>query len=124
MKMKMWIAFLMFTLQYATASAITVCDLKWQAQMEMNLISSNIANVNTTRTPEGGPYQKQMLLCEDVFCEVVELASTVFKKYEPDHPDATEFGVVNYPDINLGQELEDMIAAIQKYEEAAILCPD
>jgi flagellar basal-body rod protein FlgC len=122
--MKIWIAFLMFTFQYATASSITACDLKWQARMEMNLISSNIANANTTRTPEGGPYQRQVLICEDTLCEVLELGSVIYMKYEPDHPDASEYGIVTYPDINVESEMQDLIQANRRYEAAASICPD
>ncbi len=123
--MKIWIAFLLFVFQYATASAITACDLKWRAKMEMNVISSNVANINTTRTPSGGPYERQILVCEEteIGCNV-ETIGNVVMKYEPEHPDASNSGMVAYPDINLVEELSDMIAALEQYESAAESCPD
>ncbi len=107
-------------------------------RMRMNTISSNIANIGTTRTPEGGPYRRKDVVLEAMpearsFGEI--LTSTPQKdiarvqvtdvaldrkaplmKYEPDHPDADENGMVAYPNINLMEEMANMIQASRAYE--------
>jgi flagellar basal-body rod protein FlgC len=104
----------------------------------MNTISSNIANINTTRTPEGGPYRRKDVVFEAIpdaksFGEVllsqpdrniqrvqvtdvhVDRGAPLLK-YEPDHPDANEQGYVAYPNINLMEEMANMIQATRAYE--------
>ena len=107
-------------------------------QMRMNTINSNIANVNTTRTPEGGPYRRKDVVLESVpdaksFGEILTtqpqkdvarvLVTDVavdrkapLMKYEPDHPDANEDGYVAYPNINLMEEMANMIMTTRAYE--------
>lgn len=104
----------------------------------MGAISSNIANAQTTRTPEGGPYRKKEVVfgsepARESFGEILEgeldekaqsvHATEVISsdkppvlKYEPDHPDANEKGYVAYPDINVMSEMADMISASRAYE--------
>lgn len=104
----------------------------------MNTISSNIANINTTRTPEGGPYRKKEVIFEAIpdgktFGEVLTQTSgepidrvqvtdisvdrkEPLYKYEPDHPDANQDGYVAYPNINLMEEMTNMIQATRAYE--------
>ena len=107
-------------------------------RMRMNTISSNIANINTTRTPEGGPYRRKDVVFEAMpearsFGEIVtskpdsevqrvQVSDVVVDrkapllKYEPDHPDADENGYVAYPNINLMEEMTNMIQATRSYE--------
>lgn len=108
-------------------------------RMRMNTISSNIANINTTRTPEGGPYRRKDVLFESMpevrnFGEILGVNSpradmqrvqvtdvisdrkAPMLKYEPDHPDANEEGYVAYPNINLMEEMTNMIQATRSYE--------
>lgn len=107
-------------------------------QMRMNTINSNIANVNTTRTPEGGPYRRKDVVLESMpdaksFGEIlttqpqkdvarVQVTDVLVDrkapllKYEPDHPDANEEGYVAYPNINLMEEMANMIATSRAYE--------
>ena len=106
-------------------------------RMRMNTISSNIANVNTTRTPEGGPYRRKDVVLESMpdaksFNEILSGQQERFQrvqvtditsdlkapllKYEPDHPDANEEGYVAYPNINLMEEMANMIQATRAYE--------
>ena len=107
-------------------------------RMRMNTISSNIANVNTTRTPEGGPYRRKDVIVESMpdtrnFGEIVTSLpdrhiervqvtdvhvdrKAPMLKYEPDHPDANEDGYVAYPNINLMEEMTNMIQATRSYE--------
>ncbi|MES2965344.1 MAG: flagellar basal body rod protein FlgC [Bdellovibrionota bacterium] len=107
-------------------------------RMRMNTISSNIANINTTRTPEGGPYRRKDVIFEatpeaKTFGEVLmsqpqrDIArvqvtdvhvdrKAPILKFEPDHPDADENGYVAYPNINLMEEMANMIQATRAYE--------
>lgn len=107
-------------------------------RMRMNTIASNIANVNTTRTPEGGPYRKKSVIFEAMpdarnFGELVTQPpnsdmqrvqvtdvlvdrKAPMLKYEPDHPDADANGYVAYPNVNLMEEMADMIQATRAYE--------
>ena len=106
-------------------------------RLRMDIISNNIANVNTTRTVEGGPYKRQM----PVFAanqprfvlpsESKNVGSGVkvvgIKKdtapskliYHPEHPDANEDGYVEMPNINLLAEMIDMIDASRAYDANA-----
>jgi len=105
----------------------------------LNAISSNIANINTTRTPQGGPYQKkhvvfgaipdaknfgQILSSKDPrshidrvqVLDIVTDNGSPILKYEPNHPDANAEGYVAYPNINLMEEMTNMIQATRAYE--------
>lgn len=74
-----------------------------------SLIDSNIANINTTRTAEGGPYKRLIATqCKDGFCQVQADATFPLLKYEPKSPDADKHGYVAYPNINLDQEKYDL----------------
>ncbi len=105
----------------------------------MNSIASNIANINTTRTPEGGPYRRKDVVFTSIpdgksFGEVlsasdpkneynrVQVTDVVYDKkapipkYDPSHPDADAEGNVYYPNINLMEEMTNMIQASRSYE--------
>lgn len=104
----------------------------------MNTISSNIANINTLNTPEGGPYRRkdvvlealpeaksfsQMLLTDpNKSVNRVQVTDihvdngAPLMKFEPDHPNADENGYVAYPNINLMEEMANMIQATRAYE--------
>lgn len=103
----------------------------------MEAHSSNIANAQTTRTAEGGPYRKKEVvfgseparqkfsellegeLSENAHTvhatEVVHSDKVVFK-YDPNHPDANTEGYVAMPDINPMVEMANMIEAQRAYE--------
>lgn len=104
----------------------------------MGAISSNIANAQTTRTAEGGPYRKKEVVfgsepARESFAEILEgeldaqaqqvhateVISTnkpPIMKYEPNHPDANPQGYVAYPDVNVMEEMANMISASRSYE--------
>lgn len=104
----------------------------------MGAITSNIANAQTTRTAEGGPYRKKEVAfgsepARESFSDILEgeldekaqavHATEVISsnkppilKYEPDHPDANDQGYVAYPDINVMEEMADMISASRAFE--------
>lgn len=73
------------------------------------LIESNIANIHTTRSPEGGYYKRRMTgLCKNGFCLIQTDERSPILKYEPKSPDANKQGYVAYPNINLDQEKYDL----------------
>lgn len=108
-------------------------------RQRMNTISTNIANINTTKTPEGGPYRRKDVVFESMpdiknFGDIVGVHSpesetnrvqvtdviydqkAPLMKFEPNHPDANEDGYVAYPNINLMEEMTNMIQASRSYE--------
>jgi flagellar basal-body rod protein FlgC len=117
-----------------TASALTA------ERLRMDVISNNIANANTTRTIEGGPYVRQRVVFaprfdpSPVFAPVqammtpeglpVGVRVTAIQKdptpprmvYDPGHPDANTEGYVAYPNVNVVNEMVDLISATRAYE--------
>ncbi len=120
-----------------TAMDISASGLSAQRD-RMNVISSNLANIHTTQTPEGGPYRKKSIVFEaqpaknsfeqmvqDRLSEQVKAVKVVgirestrppIKVYDPSHPDANESGYVLLPDVNLMSEMVDMISASRSFE--------
>jgi len=120
-----------------TSLKISASGLKANRK-RMAAISSNIANAQTTRTAEGGPYRKKEVVfgsepARESFSEILEgemnenaqsvHATEVISterppilKYEPNHPDANEQGYVAYPNINVMEEMANMISASRSYE--------
>lgn len=104
----------------------------------INLISSNLANANATRTPEGGPYKRKDAVfaatpVENSFnraldgataqqvrkvevSEIVEDQNPPRLQYDPSHPDANPQGYVAMPNVNVVEEMTDMISASRAYE--------
>ena len=106
-------------------------------RLRMDVISNNIANANTTRTAEGGPYRRQIVVFEprsgqqsfaQVLSQQMDSGSGVKvagitkdttptrRVYEPNHPDADKDGYVEMPNINIVSEMVDMITATRAYE--------
>lgn len=104
----------------------------------MNVIASNLANAQSTRTPEGGPYKRQEVIfaaqpqgssfagilneqlrdgvsAVDVLNIVTDPNGTRLE-YEPEHPDANAQGYVAYPNVNVMREMVDLISATRAYE--------
>lgn len=112
-----------------SANDIAVGGLRAQ-RARMNLIANNIANVQTTRTPEGGPFRRQLAVLRgeqiapllrpsDFGVQVlgVESDPTPFREvFEPGHPDADENGMVQYPNVNISVEMIDLLSAQRAYE--------
>ncbi len=102
----------------------------------MELISSNLANVNTTRTPEGGPYQRKDVIFKSItptfdnilqneidaktpgvnIDKIYNDPKPFILKFEPHHPDADNNGYVTYPNINVIEEMVNMIATTRSFE--------
>ncbi|BCB96476.1 flagellar basal-body rod protein FlgC [Dissulfurispira thermophila] len=95
-------------------------------KIRMNVIASNIANVNSTRTPEGGPYKRRDVLFESYMFDessvgvnipkIVEDQRPFKMVYDPSHPDANKDGYVSYPNINTIEETVNLISATRAYE--------
>jgi flagellar basal-body rod protein FlgC len=94
----------------------------------IDTIASNLANINTTRTPEGGPYRRRDVVFETVLIDeteglegvrlqdVVEDQRPPRAVYDPGHPDADENGYVLMPNIDLIEEMVNMMLATRAYE--------
>lgn len=77
---------------------------------KLQITQRNIANINTTRTIEGGPYKRRYIGdCKNGVCkEFVDNKPPLFK-YDPAHPDANREGYVAYPGYVLEQEQADLL---------------
>ena len=124
-------------MDFLTGMRVSSSGMTAQRQ-RLNTISSNIANINTTQTPEGGPYRRKDVVFEAIpeqksFGDILhtELDRNVQRvqvsdvhvdrkaplpKFEPNHPDADPNGYVYYPNINLMEEMTNMIQATRSYE--------
>lgn len=112
-----------------SANDIAVSGLRAQ-RVRMNLIANNIANAETTRTEDGGPFRRQMVMFrahdlgprldpDDFGVEISRVApdpSPFRQVYDPGHPDANEDGVVLFPNINLATEMVNLMSAQRAYE--------
>lgn len=109
----------------------------------MDVISENIANVNTTRTEDGTPYRRKVVTFQEKsggasFADTLQKAKGTYlgdgvkvtgtyedyetdlvKTYDPSHPDADEDGYVYYPNVNIVTEMTDLIDASRSYEANA-----
>lgn len=100
----------------------------------MDVIASNIANAETTRTPEGGVYARKEVVFESYLSATdpdlsngqgVRVSAIVSDPsppkliYEPGHPDAREDGYVEMPNVSPVTEMVDMMVATRAYEANA-----
>ena len=105
-------------------------------QIRLNTVSSNLANAETTQTPEGGPYKRKTVvfqsdgspfsenLDQELRGSVQGVKVTSIRAdqaapriiYNPGHPDANEEGYVSMPNINVLEEMADMVSATRAYE--------
>ena len=109
-------------------------------RLRMDTIAANVANAETTRTAEGGPYKRQLVVfsAEQAQNRLGPIGSAVtagtavtpgvrveailsddspgHKVYDPDHPDADAQGFVTYPNVNVVTEMTDMLSATRSYE--------
>ena len=99
-------------------------------RLRMNLISANLANMNTTRTKAGGPYRRKdpvfaarasqgsfrEMLSKVAVVGVVEDSRGPIRRYDPNHPEADGNGYVALPNINVMEEMVNMISATRSYE--------
>lgn len=74
-------------------------------QIRLATVGSNLANVNTTQTPEGGPYRPYIInSCSNGGCDIERDNSAPMLKYLPGHPDANQNGYVAFPYIDQKSE--------------------
>lgn len=98
-------------------------------RVRMDTIANNIANAETTRTAEGGPYKRQNVSFRAVYADAignpagggvkvdtVTATQDVKIVHDPGHPDADSEGNVRMPNINVVEEMVDMISATRAYE--------
>jgi len=105
-------------------------------RFRMDVIAQNIANADTTRTENGEPYARKMVVMRERYGSFSSLLDTKLARvgqgveitgieeddksfklvYEPDHPDADENGYVRYPNIDMVKEMMDMMSASRSYE--------
>jgi len=112
-------------------------------RVRMDVTASNLANVDTTRTPQGGPYlRRQVVFATEQPSPFARLVQTrtglvettpsaargvqvagivvdrraVREVYDPTHPDADANGIVRYPDIDVVSEMTNLMAATRAYE--------
>lgn len=110
-------------------------------RLRINTISSNIANAQTTRTAEGGPYKRRDVIfaatdvkvpgefknaLDEATVKSVRVAGVVAdssepkKVYDPGHPDANpETGIVEMPNVNPVTEMVNLLGASSAYKAAA-----
>lgn len=122
----------------AAASGLTA------ERLRMDVISNNIANVNSTRTVDGGPFKRKYVIFQpreaekNSFSAMLEGAMNKCSKnragdgvraigigtddsmgklvYDPGHPDANADGYVELPNVDIVTEMVDMITASRAYE--------
>lgn len=125
-------------LESISATEIAVGAIRAQ-RFRMNVIANNIANAQTTRTAEGGPFRRQLTIFRGEQIgptlkpekfgvrvkEVVSDRSPFREVYDPSHPDANEDGIVLYPNVNLAVEMINLLSAQRAYEaNVAVIMTD
>jgi flagellar basal-body rod protein FlgC len=102
------------------------------------VVATNMANAETTRTPSGGPFRRKEVVFSGASNSPFQLLLTGFRRltgrsavhvskvvndpsppimrYEPGHPDADKSGYVAYPAINPIEEMVDLMGAARAYQ--------
>lgn len=106
------------------------------SRIHMEIISSNLANINTTRTSLGGPYKRKIPVYAEKPIEFSEVLSSAQQKisggievvdiaedatplqkvFNPGHPDADKDGYVSMPNVSMSKEMVDMVYVSKIYE--------
>jgi len=120
----------LFTTFHVSGSALKAHRIR------LNTISSNLANVETTSTPEGGPYKKKSVYFESrplsfkehldgnlrnavqgvEVTRILEDQEPPQMVYNPSHPDADAQGYVEMPNVSVIKEMVDMMSATRSYQ--------
>lgn len=98
--------------------------------LSMELSAANIANAHTTKTDQGGPYQRQGVAFESYLPTASSKAQSVLTKvsvdktpglqvYQPNHPHADERGMLEMPNVKILQEKVSLMSASKTYEALA-----
>ncbi|MCD6151453.1 MAG: flagellar basal body rod protein FlgC, partial [Deltaproteobacteria bacterium] len=118
-------------MSFQTTLRISAAGMSAQRH-RLNVIASNLANLQTTRTPEGGPYQRKDVVFQakplvesqneslmqsgrgkPLSVEMVKVITDSrppIMKYQPEHPDADPHGYVAYPNVNAIEEMVNMLS--------------
>src|SRR5258707_15822508 len=119
----------------------SILDLSGRAltaqRQRAEVVTANMANAETTRTPEGGPYVRKHVVFQtdtpggfgsvlqsaferDVrgvhVAAVVPDATPAVRRFDPGHPDADAAGYVSFPAINPVEEMVDLMSAVRSYQ--------
>ncbi len=105
---------------------VSITGMKAQ-KVRIDITSSNLANVNSTRAENGQPYRRRVPVFQAVLdketnlikvkvADIVKDPSPFKLKYDPKHPDADQNGYVKLPNIDPIKEMVDMMSAIRSYE--------
>ena len=103
-------------------------------RQRVEVASSNLANSQTTRTAEGGPYRRKDVVFQSTssfgeslgtamqggvqgveVTQIVNDPRPFDRRYEPGHPDADKDGYVSYPNVNAMEEMANLVEASQSY---------
>lgn len=103
-----------------TALDINASGLTAERQ-RAEVTSTNIANSQTTRTPEGGPFRRKDVVFQSVLngvevSDVVDDQTAFDRRYEPGHPDADGQGYVSYPNVDPMLEMANLVEASRTYD--------
>ncbi len=106
-------------------------------RLRAEVVAANMANAQTTRTPPGGPYRRQLVVFQSRarphfslalnrltrenpaavrVAAVVGDARPFVMRFEPGHPDANAQGYVAYPQVDPIEEMTDLLSAVRAYE--------
>lgn len=94
-------------------------------QKFLDVISQNLANVETTKTADGGPYKRQVVTVSgdvstgEAAAQAVTDPRAGRTMYDPGHPDADADGFVAYPNVDVNTELVDLMVARRVFEANA-----
>ena len=126
-------------MDFFTSMEVSASGLSAERE-RMNVASSNLANVNTTKGADGGPYRRQEVMMQarpasgniagaqaggappgataygTVVSQVISDQNPPRLEYDPGHPDANADGYVAYPNVSPVEEMVDMITASRAYE--------
>ena len=110
------------------ASAISSSGMSAE-RLRMEVIANNIANAQTTRTANGGPYRRQDVIFEAALgdqnqrgphgvraAEVVDDPSELPRIFNPGHPDADSDGYLTLPNVQIPTEMVNLLTATRAYE--------
>ncbi len=108
-------------------------------KLRMQIVAQNLANASTTRTEDGGPYRRKLVVLEErrgqaSFSDelnasvsgkigkgveataIIDDADDFKVEYDPTHPDADDQGYVRLPNVNTVEETVDIMSASRLYE--------
>ena len=118
----------MNTIPIRAAGDIAVTGMRANT-FRMRAIANNIANVNTTRTPNGTPYRRMDVVVstgaglsgvQNIQVQP-DMSSDFVKVRQPGHPDADANGFVSMPNVQLPIEMMDLMAASRAYQAGAAM---